>query len=73
MLPLDGVRVLAVEQYGAGPWGTQYLADIGAESFRGVDGHLAFFSLLRVMDTGLESESRAVRVIFSRPRSGFSS
>jgi len=31
MLPLDGVRVLAVEQYGAGPWGTQYLADIGAE------------------------------------------
>lgn len=31
MLPLDGVRVLTVEQYGAGPWGTQYLADIGAE------------------------------------------
>lgn len=31
MLPLDGVRVLAVEQYGAGPWGTQYLADLGAE------------------------------------------
>jgi crotonobetainyl-CoA:carnitine CoA-transferase CaiB-like acyl-CoA transferase len=31
MLPLDGVRVLAVEQYGAGPCGTQYLSDIGAE------------------------------------------
>ncbi len=31
MLPLEGVRVLSVEQYGAGPWGTQYLADIGAE------------------------------------------
>ena len=31
MLPLDGVRILAVEQYGAGPWGTQYMADIGAE------------------------------------------
>ncbi len=31
MLPLDGVRILAVEQYGAGPCGTQYLADIGAE------------------------------------------
>ncbi|HYC04413.1 MAG TPA: CoA transferase [Azospirillaceae bacterium] len=30
-LPLDGVRVLAVEQYGAGPWGTLYLADMGAE------------------------------------------
>ncbi|MEE2688524.1 MAG: CoA transferase [Pseudomonadota bacterium] len=31
MLPLEGCRILAVEQYGAGPWGTQYLADLGAE------------------------------------------
>ena len=30
-LPLGGVRVLTVEQYGAGPFGTQYLADQGAE------------------------------------------
>jgi crotonobetainyl-CoA:carnitine CoA-transferase CaiB-like acyl-CoA transferase len=30
-LPLEGLRVLAVEQYGAGPWGTLYLADLGAE------------------------------------------
>ncbi len=30
-LPLAGVRVLTVEQYGAGPFGTQYLADQGAE------------------------------------------
>jgi len=30
-LPLAGVRVLAVEQYGAGPFGTQHLADLGAE------------------------------------------
>ena len=30
-LPLAGVRILAVEQYGAGPWGTVYLADLGAE------------------------------------------
>ena len=29
--PLAGVRVLAVEQYGAGPWATMYLADMGAE------------------------------------------
>lgn len=28
---LRGVRVLAVEQYGAGPFGTQALADLGAE------------------------------------------
>ena len=30
-LPLTGVRVLAVEQYGAGPFGTMFLADQGAE------------------------------------------
>jgi succinate---hydroxymethylglutarate CoA-transferase len=30
-LPLAGVRILAVEQYGAGPFGTLYLADLGAE------------------------------------------
>jgi crotonobetainyl-CoA:carnitine CoA-transferase CaiB-like acyl-CoA transferase len=29
--PLAGTRVLAVEQYGAGPAGTVYLADLGAE------------------------------------------
>ena len=29
--PLSGVRVIAFEQYGAGPFGTQYLADLGAD------------------------------------------
>ncbi len=31
MLPLENVRILAVEQYGAGPFGTLFLADQGAE------------------------------------------
>lgn len=31
MALLSGVRILAVEQYGAGPFGTQALADLGAE------------------------------------------
>jgi succinate--hydroxymethylglutarate CoA-transferase len=31
MLPLEGIRILAVEQYGAGPFGTMLLADQGAE------------------------------------------
>lgn len=31
MLPLAGVRILAVEVYGAGPFGTAHLADLGAE------------------------------------------
>ena len=30
-LPLKGVRILAVEQYGAGPYGSMHLADLGAE------------------------------------------
>ena len=29
-LPLAGIRILAVEQYGAGPFGTAHLADLGA-------------------------------------------
>jgi hypothetical protein len=28
--PLDDLRVIAVEQFGAGPWGTLQLADLGA-------------------------------------------
>jgi succinate---hydroxymethylglutarate CoA-transferase len=31
MLPLAGVRVIAVEQYGAGPFGSMLLGDLGAE------------------------------------------
>ena len=31
LLPLAGVRVLAVEQYGAGPFGSMLLGDLGAE------------------------------------------
>ncbi|TAL53196.1 CoA transferase [Pandoraea sp.] len=30
-LPLSGLRVVAVEQYGAGPFATQHLADLGAD------------------------------------------
>ena len=30
-LPLEGLRVLAIEQFGAGPLGTMILADLGAE------------------------------------------
>lgn len=30
-LPLSGLKVLSIEQYGAGPFGTQQLADLGAD------------------------------------------
>ncbi len=29
--PLDDIRILSIESYGAGPWGTLQLADLGAE------------------------------------------
>src|SRR5258706_11246701 len=37
-LPLSGLRVLAIEQYGAGPWGSLYLADLGAEVIK-IENH----------------------------------
>ena len=36
--PLAGLRILAVEQYGAGPAGTLYLADLGAEVIK-IENH----------------------------------
>lgn len=43
--PLEGVRILAVSQFGAGPFGTQVLADLGAEVVKiedpGVGGDIA--------------------------------
>lgn len=31
MRPLEDVRILALEEYGAGPFGTLQFADLGAE------------------------------------------
>jgi crotonobetainyl-CoA:carnitine CoA-transferase CaiB-like acyl-CoA transferase len=31
MKPLEGLRILAIEQFGAGPYGTTFLSDLGAQ------------------------------------------
>ena len=31
MQPLDDLRIIAIEQFGAGPFGSVHLADLGAE------------------------------------------
>jgi crotonobetainyl-CoA:carnitine CoA-transferase CaiB-like acyl-CoA transferase len=36
--PLEGLRILTVSQFGAGPFGTQLLADLGAEIIKIEDG-----------------------------------
>jgi crotonobetainyl-CoA:carnitine CoA-transferase CaiB-like acyl-CoA transferase len=38
--PLADVRILAVEQFGAGPWATLQLADLGAEVIKIEDPHV---------------------------------
>lgn len=40
MLPLQGLRIISVEQYGAGPFGTMFLANLGAEVIKIEDPHL---------------------------------
>ena len=44
--PLDGLRILAVSQFGAGPFGTQLLADLGAE-------------IIKIEDPGVRRRRRA--------------
>jgi len=31
MRPLEGLRILAIEQFGAGPYGTTFLSELGAD------------------------------------------
>ena len=38
--PLEGLTVVSIEQYGAAPFGTMYLADLGAEVIK-IENHKA--------------------------------
>ena len=46
--PLEGLRILAVSQFGAGPFGTQPLAGLGPTSSRSVPAIVRNVRLLRI-------------------------
>ncbi|WP_327459037.1 CoA transferase [Sphingomonas sp.] len=53
-LPLSGYRILSAEQYGAGPYGTMFLAQLGAE-------------VIKIEPPGVGDTARAVGPHFLRP------
>jgi crotonobetainyl-CoA:carnitine CoA-transferase CaiB-like acyl-CoA transferase len=60
--PLAGLRVVAIEQYGAGPFGSLCLADLGADVIKVEDPRAAGTSVATsrpVRPAGSASSSRA--------------
>ena len=56
-LPLEGVRILAVSQFGAGPFGTMVLADLGAEVIKIEDPATRGDVARHVPPYGIENDS----------------
>ena len=72
--PLEDVTIVAIEQYGAGPWGSVHLADLGRARYVPVDDEhvLAAFELLSRTEgiiPALES-AHAVAWVVEAARSG---
>jgi|GEM_PF-2317210 len=70
MKPLEGVRILAVSQYGAGPYAMLHLADLGAEIIKIEDPHTqvqSFASRLEHRDILIE----ALMVCFRKEDTAF--
>ena len=55
--PLAGLRVLTVSQFGAGPFGTQLLADLGAEIIKVEDPHVGGDSARPIRPYTAENDS----------------
>jgi crotonobetainyl-CoA:carnitine CoA-transferase CaiB-like acyl-CoA transferase len=70
-LPLEDVRVIAVEQYGAGPWGTLQLADLGAEIIK-IEDPLAGGDVGRYVPPFQEGEDSLFFETFNRNKKSVS-
>ena len=69
--PLHDVRVLAIEQYGAGPWGTMQLADLGADVIKLEDPTVGG-DVSRHVPPFQEDESSLFFETFNRGKQSFS-
>ena len=65
--PLTGLRIVAIEQFGAGPFGTLLLADLGAEVIK-IEDPAAGGDVGRSVPPGAEEAA----VSISRPSTGAS-
>jgi crotonobetainyl-CoA:carnitine CoA-transferase CaiB-like acyl-CoA transferase len=71
MLPLADVRIIAVEQFGAGPWGTLQLADLGAEVIK-IEDPAAGGDVSRYVPPFQEGESSLYFETFNRNKKSIS-
>lgn len=63
--PLAGVRIIAIEQYGAGPFGTLQLADLGADVIK-VEDARSGGDISRMIPPGIEGDSSLFFEAFNR-------
>jgi crotonobetainyl-CoA:carnitine CoA-transferase CaiB-like acyl-CoA transferase len=71
VLPLADVRIVAVEQFGAGPWGTLQLADLGAEVIK-IEDPTAGGDVGRYVPPFQEGESSLFFETFNRNKKSLS-
>src|SRR5215217_8930412 len=63
--PLTGLRIVAIEQFGAGPFGTLFLADLGAEVIK-IEDPASGGDVGRTVPPGAESGSSLYFEAFNR-------
>jgi crotonobetainyl-CoA:carnitine CoA-transferase CaiB-like acyl-CoA transferase len=63
--PLTGLRIIAIEQFGAGPFGTLFLADLGAEVIK-IEDPASGGDVGRTVPPGAESGSSLYFEAFNR-------